>query len=218
LSSLRLTTVDGRERLGNAITQPKAVPKGLLSHPTVRRVSHGVEGWTSELRRAVQATREGELPMWTMAVPWWEFLVRGAIVYLFLIVLLRLSGKRQVGQLAPFDLVLLLVLSNAVQNSMNGGDNSVIGGLLSASTLVALNWVIGYVTFRSKRFEQFVEGKPQIIIHDGHVYRDVMNRERLTQHELEAALRAAGCAAITDVHFAILENNGQISVRRKDKS
>ncbi len=156
--------------------------------------------------------------MWTMAVPWWEFLVRGAIVYLFLLVLLRLSGKRQVGQLAPFDLVLLLVLSNAVQNSMNGGDNSVIGGLLSASTLVALNWVIGYVTFRSKRFEQFVEGKPQIIIHDGHVYRDVMNRERLTQHELEAALRAAGCAAITDVHFAIFENNGQISVRRKDKS
>ena len=137
--------------------------------------------------------------MWTMAVPWWEFLVRGAIVYLFLIVLLRLSGKRQVGQLAPFDLVLLLVLSNAVQNSMNGGDNSVIGGLISASTLVALNWVIGYATFRNKRFEQFVEGKPQIIIHDGHVYRDVMNRERLTQHELEAALRAAGCAAITDV-------------------
>ena len=154
--------------------------------------------------------------MWTMAVPWWEFLVRGAIVYLFLIVLLRLSGKRQVGQLAPFDLVLLLVLSNAVQNSMNGGDNSVIGGLISASTLVALNWVIGYATFRNKRFEQFVEGKPQIIIHDGHVYRDVMNRERLTQHELEAALRAAGCAAITDVHFAILENNGQISVRRKE--
>jgi uncharacterized membrane protein YcaP (DUF421 family) len=154
--------------------------------------------------------------MWTMALPWWEFLARGAIVYLFLIVLLRLSGKRQVGQLAPFDLVLLLVLSNAVQNSMNGGDNSVIGGLISASTLVALNWIIGYATFRNKRFEQFVEGKPQILIHDGHVYRDVMNRERLTQHELEAALRAAGCAAVTDVHFAILENNGQISVRRKD--
>src|SRR5262245_20179338 len=132
--------------------------------------------------------------MWTMALPWWEFLARGAIVYVFLLVLLRLSGKRQVGQLAPFDLVLLLVLSNAVQNSMNGGDNSVIGGLISAATLVALNWVIGYATFRSKWLEQFVEGKPQIIIHDGHVYRDVMNRERLTQHELEAALRAAGCA------------------------
>ena len=155
--------------------------------------------------------------MWNMALPWWEFLLRGVIVYLFLLVLLRLSGKRQVGQLAPFDLVLLLVLSNAVQNSMNGGDNSVIGGLISATTLIALNWVIGYATFRSKRLEQFVEGKPQIIIHDGHVYRDVMNRERLTQHELEAALRAAGCSSVSDVHFAVLENNGQISVRRKDK-
>jgi uncharacterized membrane protein YcaP (DUF421 family) len=154
--------------------------------------------------------------MWNMSLPWWEFLVRGAIVYLFLIVLLRFSGKRQVGQLAPFDLVLLLVLSNAVQNSMNGGDNSVIGGLISAVALVGLNWVIGYVTFRSKRLEQFIEGKPQIIIHDGHIYRDVMNRERLTQHELEAALRTAGCASVTDVHFAVLENNGQISVRRKD--
>lgn len=154
--------------------------------------------------------------MWNMALPWWEFLARAAIVYLFLIVLLRLSGKRQVGQLAPFDLVLLLVLSNAVQNSMNGGDNSVIGGLISAVTLVTLNWAIGYATYRNKRIEQFIEGKPQIIIHDGHVYRDIMERERLTQHELEAALRAAGCASVTDVHFAVLENNGQISVRRKD--
>src|ERR1700741_904089 len=111
--------------------------------------------------------------MWNMSLGWWEFVLRGIIIYLFLIVLLRLSGKRQVGQLAPFDLVLLLVLSNAVQNSMNGGDNSVIGGLISAATLVALNWVIGYATFKNKRFEQFVEGKPQIIIHDGHVYRDV---------------------------------------------
>src|SRR5436190_6856699 len=111
--------------------------------------------------------------MWNMSLVWWEFVLRGIIIYVFLIVLLRLSGKRQVGQLAPFDLVLLLVLSNAVQNSMNGGDNSVIGGLISAVTLVALNWAIGYGTYRNKRIEQFIEGKPQIIIHDGHVYRDV---------------------------------------------
>jgi len=154
--------------------------------------------------------------MWNMALPWWEFFARAAIVYVFLLVLLRLAGKRQVGQLAPFDLVLLLVLSNAVQNSMNGGDNSVTGGLISAVTLVGINLAIGYATYRNKRIEQFVEGKPQIIVHDGHVYRDVMERERLTRHELEAALRAAGCASVNDVHFAVLENNGQISVRRKD--
>jgi uncharacterized membrane protein YcaP (DUF421 family) len=154
--------------------------------------------------------------MWNMAIPWWEFLARAAIVYVFLIVLLRVSGKRQVGQLAPFDLVLLLVLSNAVQNSMNGGDNSVIGGLISASVLVALNWAVGYATYKSKRIERLIEGRPEIIIHDGHVDRDVMQRARLTPHELEAALRAAGCASIAEVHFAVLENNGQISIRRKD--
>src|SRR5215475_10122483 len=126
--------------------------------------------------------------MWTMAIPVWELVLRGVLVYGFLIVLLRLTGKRQVGQLAPFDLVLLLVLSNAVQNSMNGGDNSVLGGLISASTLVAVNWAVGYAAFRSKRLERAIEGRPQVIVHNGHVYRDVMLRERLTQSELDAAL------------------------------
>jgi uncharacterized membrane protein YcaP (DUF421 family) len=156
--------------------------------------------------------------MWHMAIPWWEFILRGLIVYAFLICLLRMTGRRQIGQLAPFDLVLLLVLSNAVQNSMNGGDNSVIGGLISATTLVAVNWVVAYLTFRSKRLEHGVESRPRVIIHNGHVYRDVMSEERLTQSELEAALRTAGCASIHDVHFAVLENNGQISVRVRDKA
>ena len=154
--------------------------------------------------------------MWDMSIPWWEFIARAIIVYIFLIVLLRITGKRQVGQLAPFDLVLLLVLSNAVQNSMTGGDNSVIGGLICALTLVGANWLIGYTTYKSKRLEVLVEGRPQVLIHDGHLYRDVMKREKLTQHELDAALRAAGCATIMEVHFAVIENNGQISVRRKD--
>ena len=77
--------------------------------------------------------------MWNIAVPWWQLVVRAAVVYVFLLVILRLTGKRQVGQLAPFDLVLLLILSNAVQNSINAGDNSLIGGLIAATTLIALN-------------------------------------------------------------------------------
>jgi uncharacterized membrane protein YcaP (DUF421 family) len=120
-----------------------------------------------------------------------------------------------VGQLAPFDLVLLLVLSNAVQNSMNGGDNSVAGGMISALTLVAMNWIVGYATFRSKRLEALIEGRPQVLIHDGHVNRNVMRSALLTHHELEAALRRSGCAAVTDVAFAVLETNGQISVTPK---
>jgi uncharacterized membrane protein YcaP (DUF421 family) len=96
---------------------------------------------------------------------------------------------------------------------MNGGDNTVTGGIISAVTLIGLNWLLGYATFRSKKIGRFVEGRPQVIVHNGHVYRDIMQSERLTQDELDAAIRLAGCASIHDVHFAILENNGQISVR-----
>src|SRR3954470_7574493 len=98
--------------------------------------------------------------MLSLGIPWWELIVRSAMVYAFLLVILRISGKRQVGQLAPFDLVLLLVLSNAVQNSMNGGDNSLVGGLISATTLIALNYGIGFATFRSKKAEAIIEGRP----------------------------------------------------------
>lgn len=150
--------------------------------------------------------------MWNIAVPWWELIVRCIVVYVFLIGLLRISGKRQVGQLAPFDLVLLLVLSNAVQNSMNGGDNSLVGGLISAATLIAVNYGVGYVTFRSKTLEAIVEGRPQVLIHNGRVFEDVMKRAQLTHHELNAALRDAGCACAAEAHMAILENNGAISV------
>ncbi|HEX4825409.1 MAG TPA: YetF domain-containing protein [Candidatus Polarisedimenticolaceae bacterium] len=149
--------------------------------------------------------------------PWWELILRAAVVYVFLIILLRITGKRQVGQLAPFDLVLLLVLSNAVQNAMNAGDNSLIGGLLSASTLVGLNFIVGYGTFRSKRFEQLIEGQPEILIHNGRLYKTVMARAQLTHHELEAALRQAGCSSVDEVHCAVLENNGSITVvQRKE--
>src|SRR5215475_4695262 len=123
--------------------------------------------------------------MLNLGVPWWELIVRSAVVYGFLLVLLRLTGKRQVGQLAPFDLVLLLVLSNAVQNGMNGGDNSITGAVILSVTLVALNWVVGFLTFRSKAIESLVEGRPIILIHDGHVDRNAMRRAKMTMHELE---------------------------------
>ena len=150
--------------------------------------------------------------MWNIAVPWWELIVRGVVVYGFLLVLLRLTGKRQIGQLAPFDLVLLLVLSNAVQNSMNAGDNSLVGGLISATTLVVLNYLVGLATYRSKRLEAIVEGRPQVLIHDGKLFEEVMAGAKLTHHELQAALRQAGCTCVEEVRSAILENNGAISV------
>jgi len=154
--------------------------------------------------------------MWNLAVPWWELILRSAVVYGFLLLLLRLTGKRQVGQLAPFDLVLLLVLSNAVQNSMNGGDNSLVGGLISAFVLVGFNHIIGMATFRSKRLEALIEGRPQLIVHNGQLFEEVMARAKLTHHELNAALRQSGFANACEVHAVILENNGAISVVPKN--
>jgi uncharacterized membrane protein YcaP (DUF421 family) len=150
--------------------------------------------------------------MWNLALPWWEFVLRGFVVYVFLLVILRVTGKRNTGQLAPFDLVLLLVLSNAVQNSMNGGDNTLVGGLISAATLIGLHYVVAIITFKSKRLELWIEGTPRTLIHDGVLHEEVRRSELLTHHELAAALRAAGCTDISHVRVATLENNGQITV------
>lgn len=157
------------------------------------------------------------MTMWIMSLPWWEFILRGIIVYFFLIVLLRLTGKRQIGQMAPFDLVLLLVLSNALQNAMNGGDNSVTGGVISAVSLVTTNWLVGLVTYKSKRMEALVEGRPEVLIHNGKLFEKALQHTKITHHELMTALREAGCACIEDVRGALLETDGTISVIPRSK-
>src|SRR5450432_1393122 len=117
--------------------------------------------------------------MFEPTVHWAELIARGLMTYVLLLLLLRITGKRQVGQLAPFDLVLLLVLSNAVQNSMNAGDNSLVGGLISAATLIGLNWVVGMWTYRSKKVASLIEGRPQILVHNGKLFEDVIANAHL---------------------------------------
>lgn len=155
--------------------------------------------------------------MFDISVPWWELIVRGIVVYMFLIIVLRLTGKRQIGQLSPFDLVLLLILSNAVQNSMNAGDNSLVGGLITATTLIAANYIVGLITFKSKKLEEIIEGRPQVLIHDGKLFEEVMNEAKLTRHELDSTLRQSGYFKIKEVKLAILENNGRVTVQGYDK-
>jgi len=150
--------------------------------------------------------------MWTLSLPWWEFVARGIIVYIFLLLILRLTGKRQIGQLSPFDLVLLLVLSNAVQNSMNGGDNSVAAGMILAATLIAVNWLTGMLTYRSRRAERLIEGSPLVLLHNGKIYGKALDEAQLTREELLSAIRSEGYADFNDVRAAILENDGSISV------
>jgi uncharacterized membrane protein YcaP (DUF421 family) len=150
--------------------------------------------------------------MWSMSIHWWELIGRGLLVYFFLILLLRSTGKRQIGQMSPFDLVLLMVLSNAVQNSMSGGDNSVTAGLILAVTLVAANWIVGKVTSSSKIMEQLVDGNPQVLFHDGKVYDKILKDSQITRQELIAAVHKAGYADLDRIRAAILENDGTISV------
>lgn len=150
--------------------------------------------------------------MWETSVPWWEFVVRGVIVYVFLLIFLRLTGKRQTGQFAPFDLVLLLILSNAVQNSMNAGDNSLVGGLVSALTLIGCHVMLAQLTFRFQRLERLIDGTPQVLVRDGQVDAALMRKELLSTEDLEAALRAGGCLDVHEVARATIETNGQITV------
>lgn len=158
--------------------------------------------------------------MWEMSVPWWEFVLRGVLVYVFLLVFLRLTGKRQTGQYAPFDLVLLLILSNAVQNSMNAGDNSLVGGLISASTLMGCHVVLANLTFRFAWLERLIDGTPRVLVDHGKVHTELMHKELLSTDDLEAALRASGCLHLHEVERATIETNGQITVvlRKRDSA
>jgi len=153
--------------------------------------------------------------MWHISIPVWEVVTRALVVYVFLMVLLRFTGKRQIGQLAPFDLILLLMLSNVVQNAINGGDMSITSAVLSATTLVAINFLAGWLAFKSKTMERMIEGRPVILIHNGHINHGSMRKARMTMHELDAALRAEGHAGPECVHFAVLENNGRLTVVAK---
>jgi len=150
--------------------------------------------------------------MWNLSIHWWELIARGIIVYFFLILLLRVTGKRQIGQMSPFDLVLLLVLSNAVQNSMNGGDNSVTAGLILALTLVLSNWAVGKFSSSSKYMEKLIAGEPLILFHNGKISEGTLKVAQVTRQELLAAVHKAGYADLDSIRAAILENDGTISV------
>jgi len=139
---------------------------------------------------------------------------RTATVYLVVLLGVRLSGKREVGQMTPFDLTLLLLLSNAVQNAMTGPDTSVAGGVTAATTLLLLNFLIGRLSGTNRTFRKFVEGKPTLLIHNGEVIPDHMKRERVSMDELKRAMREHNIEDASDVALAVLEVDGTISCLR----
>jgi uncharacterized membrane protein YcaP (DUF421 family) len=139
-----------------------------------------------------------------------------AVIYVFLVVGLRLFGKRELGQLSLYDLVLVIILGNAVQNAMINNDNTLGGGLVAATVLLSLNWGLNRVIARSRRGERILVGDPVLIVHDGQPLKQRMAREGITQDQLDAALREHGIGDVSDVHVAILESDGSISVIPRD--
>jgi uncharacterized membrane protein YcaP (DUF421 family) len=146
-----------------------------------------------------------------------QIALRTGIIYLVVLVGVRLSGKREVGQMTPFDLTLLLLLSNSVQNAMTGPDTSLLGGVIAASTLLLLNYVVGNFSGKNRGFRRLVQGEPSLLIHDGKAIESHMAREHVSMDELERALREHGIASVHDVALAVLEVDGSISCMKYDE-
>jgi uncharacterized membrane protein YcaP (DUF421 family) len=149
--------------------------------------------------------------MFVITLPILEKILRPVIVYFFLVVMLRLSGKRELVQLNPFDLVVLLTLSNTVQNAIIGDDNSVSGGLLGATSLLAVNYLTVRFLYKHKNLDQLVEGKADILIEGGKLRPEHLKKELITTAQLEAAARKQGFGSLSEVDQCILEPGGTLS-------
>ncbi|MGJ9420045.1 DUF421 domain-containing protein [Massilia sp. CMS3.1] len=152
--------------------------------------------------------------MFDMDLAWWEFIVRGAVVYLALLAMVRLSGRRTVGQLTPFDLLVVMLLSEAVSNSLSGGDDSLAGGLIVAATLIVLNMGVAMLSTHSKRASIMLDGTAILIGRDGQFFDKVVKRCRITESDLEQALHTADCAR-AEMQTAFLEADGEITIQQK---
>ena len=156
--------------------------------------------------------------LFELAMPWWEFVLRATVVYFVVLAMVRLSGKRTVGQFTPFDLLVVVLLGTAVQNSLIGEDVSLLGGLILAGTLIALNWLVGFATSRSRTLDRLAEGTPVLVGRDGQLFESAMRRENLSRQDIEEALRDNGLADVSGAAMITLEVDGTITVipRKKD--
>jgi uncharacterized membrane protein YcaP (DUF421 family) len=149
--------------------------------------------------------------MFHLGLPVLEKMLRPVVVYLFLIVGLRVAGKRELAQLNPFDLVVLLTLSNTVQNAIIGDDNSVTGGLIGATTLLVVNYMVVRFLYGHAKLDELVEGEADVLIENGVVQRERLKKELITVHELEAAAHKQGFSSLEEIDRAILDPGGTIA-------
>jgi uncharacterized membrane protein YcaP (DUF421 family) len=151
-----------------------------------------------------------------LPLPVFEKIARPIIVFLVLVLLLRLFGKRELAQLNPFDLVVLLSLSNTVQNAIIGEDNSVTGGVIGAFALLAINWLVARALFKAPRLTSALEGRSALLVSNGHLDKRAMQRESLTEEELLSVIHKQGFAHFSDVKQVVLEPNGNFFVEGRE--
>ena len=144
--------------------------------------------------------------------PYIEIIFRCIIVYLFIVIAIRLFGKKEIAQLSVVDLVFILLISNSVQNAMVGPDSSLIGGLIAAGSLFIVNLILKYVSYKSKKINKLIEGEPVILIYNGILNEENIKKERITMEEIETVVREHGVKSISEVNLAMLEVDGNISI------
>ena len=153
-----------------------------------------------------------------LAMPWWEFVLRAAVIYLVLLVVLRMSGKRTVGQFTPFDLMVLVVLGSSVEGSLIGEDTSLLGGVILAVTLIACNWLVGFGASRSPRIRRWIEGDAVELGRDGEVFDPVLRKQNLNRTDIQEALRDNNLADPSEAESIMLEVDGTITVVPKKRA
>lgn len=154
--------------------------------------------------------------MFELSLPWWELVLRAVLVYVSLLLMVRISGKRTLGQFTPFDLLVVMLLSESVSAALSGGDNSLAAGVILAATLIALNLLVASVTARSHGVQRIVEGQPLLIGRDGEIFTTAMRRQHVSPADLQQALRESDCE-LQNMRCAFLEVDGRISILKKER-
>jgi uncharacterized membrane protein YcaP (DUF421 family) len=150
--------------------------------------------------------------------PYFDIIIRSASVYLFMLIALRIFGKKELSQLNTADVILILLISNSVQNAMVGSNISLLGGLAAASVLFVINYALKKLMYKSRWFSDFMQEKPEILIHDGKIDFKALGKLNITSDELQEAMREHGVEHFTDVKLAMLEIDGNISIISGEKT
>ena len=151
-----------------------------------------------------------------ISIPIAEKILRPVLVYAFLVICLRVFGKRELAQMNPFDMVVLLSLSNAVQNAIIGEDNSLLGGLVGALSLLMINWLVVRFVFRHRRLDEMLAGKPSVLMEHGRVKEKTLAKELMSRSELQTMAHRQGFKSLDEIETCILEAGGTIFMKRKE--